>query len=351
MTAPHANPLLFGHAFAEQVMLRAWVKGSLPHAWLLRGPRGIGKATLAYRFARRLLAGPNHERAATDPDEPVFRMVANKAHPDLRVLERVVNPKTGKLAREILIDQVRQVEEALHGTAARAGHKVLVIDAADELNLPGANALLKLLEEPPSGTVLLLICQRPSNLPRTILSRCMQLPLTPLSGPELLRGLAVMAPELREERRVLLAGLAGGSVGQALEMEAAGWLDRYAELVKGLAEAQGSIAARVTLAGNLVRGNDGGGFRSTAELVGFALRRLAVLQAGRPPARELFAGELALLHGLAAGRGLDRWVALWDKLTALAGRVDQLNLDPVQATLQVVQAICGAAPETELSIA
>jgi DNA polymerase III subunit delta' len=175
--------------------------------------------------------------------------------------------------------------------------------------------------------------------------------LAPLQGPELARGLAAVAPELPEERRALLAELAEGSIGRALELAAAGWLDRYAELVKGLAEARGSLAARVTLAGSLARGNDGGGFRATAELLGFALRRLAVLQAGRSPARELFAGELAALHGLAAGRGLDQWVALWDKLTALSGRVDQLNLDPVQAALQVVHAICGGAPDIELSIA
>ena len=138
----------------------------MPHAWLLRGPRGVGKATLAYRFARRLLAGDDHARAATDPTHPVFRMVANKAHPDLRVLERVVNPKTGKLSKDILVDQVRYADEAMYATAARAGRKVLLVDPADELNTSGANALLKLLEEPPASVVILLVCQRPGLLPR-----------------------------------------------------------------------------------------------------------------------------------------------------------------------------------------
>ena len=348
---PQANPDLFGHARAESVLLRALTSGRLPHAWLLRGPRGVGKATLAYRFARRLLAGDDHERAATDPAHPVFRMVAKKAHPDLRVLERIVNPKTGKLSKEILVDQVRLADDALYATAARAGRKVLVIDPADELNSSGANALLKLLEEPPASVVLLLVCQRPGLLPQTILSRCAQLPLTPLPTADLLAGLARLAPTLAEDRRASLAELAEGSIGRALVLDAGAWLDRYADLLPKLAAGRSSPAARLTLASKLVQGGDGQGFRTTADLLGFVLRRLASRQAGRNGMLELYPAEHRHLDELAAGRGLDHWVGLWDKLAALAGRVDAVNLDPLQALLQVVQAICAAEPLSELSIA
>lgn len=347
---PQANPHLFGHERAEAVLLRALAGGRLPHAWLLRGPRGVGKATLAYRFARRLLAGDDHARAATDPANPVFRMVANKAHPDLRVLERTLNPKTGRLAKEILVDQVRQADDALYATAARAGRKVLIVDAADELNLSGANALLKLLEEPPASVVMLLVCQRPGLLPPTILSRCAQLPLAPLPEIELQAGLAALVPALPVERRAALAELAEGSLGRALELDAGAWLDRYVGLLPELAAARRSSAARLALAAKLVQSGDAPGFAGAAELLGFALRRLAYHRAGRRLA-ELFAGERRCLDELATGRGLDHWVGLWDKLAALAARVDAVNLDPLQALLQVVQAICATDPATELSIA
>jgi DNA polymerase III subunit delta' len=351
--APEANPHLTGHARAESVLLRAWGADRLPHAWLLRGPRGVGKATLAYRFARRLLAGGDHERAAGDPSHPVFRMVAGKAHPDLRVLERVVNPKTGKLYKEILVDQVRLADEALHATAARAGRKVLVVDPADELNPSGANALLKLLEEPPGSTVLLLVCQRPGSLPRTILSRCAQLTLAPLRKEEVLSGLERLAPETSPEQAALLAELAEGSLGRALALAETGWLERYADLVAKLGAARDSEAARLTLATQLLQGAERAGFRGTVDLLGFVLRRIAGMEASREPATELFPGEAKLLRGLAAGRGLEHWVTLWDKLSALAERVEAVNLDPLQALVRIVQAACGAdePDDIELSIA
>jgi DNA polymerase-3 subunit delta' len=348
---PGANPELFGHERAEGIFLRALATGRMPHAWLLSGPRGVGKATLAYRCARRLLAGEDHARAAVDPTHPVFRMVANKAHPDLRVLERVVNPKTGRLFKEILIDQVRFADNAMHATAARVGRKVLLVDPADELNASGANALLKLLEEPPASVVILLVCQRPGMLPRTILSRCAQLHLAPLRPDQALAGLGRLAPGLPTERLTALAEAAPGSIGRALVLESNGWLERYADLLPKLVAARASPTARLALATKLVPPSDGQGFRATADLIAAVLRRVAALQAGRMPAVELVPGERELLAALAAGRGLDHWVAVWDKLSALAGRVDAVNLDPLQTLLQIVQAVCGSNPEAELSIA
>ena len=350
MTPPEANPRLFGHEAAERAMVRAWQVGRLPPAWLLRGPPGIGKATLAFRFARRLLAGAEHEAAAADPAHPIFRMVMKGAHPDLRVLRRVPNPKTGKLRRDIVVEQVRDADLALHETAARDGAKVLIVDQADELNASGANALLKLLEEPPPRTVMLLVCQRPGILPRTILSRCMQVPLAPLAKAELDAALVAAAPELPAERRAALALLAEGSPGRALELQASDWPGRYAALLPRLAQARTSVLVRLDLASELARGGEGRGFRAAADLLAVAVRRLAARRAGLD-ADELFPGERALLDQLAPGLGLDQWVAVWDKLSALTGQVDRVNLDPVQALLQVLQAICGAAPATEFSLA
>jgi DNA polymerase III subunit delta' len=347
---PEANPHLYGHEAAERTMIRAWESSRLPPAWLLRGPPGVGKATLAYRFARRLLAGADHERAANEPGHAIFRMVVNRAHPDLRILKRELNPKTGKLRRDIAVEQVRDTEIALHETAARDGWKVLIVDLADELNPNGANALLKLLEESPPSTVMLLVCQRPGVLPRTILSRCMQLALTPLPTIELLAALVVLAPELPADRRAVLAELAEGSPGRALELEVVDRPGRYTALLPKLAQARTSVATRLDLATDLAKGGDGRGFRSAADLLATTVRRIATYKAGRVPQLELFPGEQALLEELAAGLGLDRWVAVWDKLSAFSVQVDRLNLDPVQALLQVVAAIGGSVPEPELSL-
>ena len=349
MIPPEANPHLFGHLAAEATVMRRLERGRLAHAWLLRGPRGVGKATLAYRLARRLLAAGDEADTAADPSHPVFRMVRNKAHPDLRVLERVVNARTGKLVRDITVDQVRAVDDALHQTAARGGRKVLIVDPADDLNAPAANALLKLLEEPPPRTVLLLACARPGALPRTIPSRCISLVLAPLTEADLIRALGVLAPAIPPERAPLLAEAALGSLGRALEIDSGGWLERYGDLLPRLAEARSSLVTRLDLAGELVRGGDG--FRAAAELLGLAVRRISLHRAGRPPERELCAGERLLLEQIAPGLGLDRWVRVWDKLAALAGQVDRLNLDPAQALVQVLQAVCGAEPEPELSLA
>jgi len=263
------------------------------------------------------------------------------------VLERIANPKTGKLYREILVDQVRSVDEGLHETAARGGYKVLVVDSADELGSAGANALLKLLEEPPSRTVLLLVCQRPGILPRTILSRCMQLPMAPLAPSELETALAQLAPDLTPDQRSALSDLANGSPGRAIELQESGWLTRYAGLLPKLVDARTTMHLRLELAGELAKV----GVRAASDLLGTALRRTAALKAGRAPDQELFAGEAALLARFGDGLALDQWVGVWDKLAPLAGQVERLNLDPAQALLQVLQAICIAAPEPELSLA
>lgn len=348
---PSSNPLLIGHARSESVLLRAWAGGRLPHAWLLRGPRGVGKATLAYRFARRLLAGPaEHDAAAGDPAHPVFRMVANGAHPDLRVLERTLNRRTGKLSKEITVEQVREADAGLHATAARGGRKVLIVDWADELNASSANALLKLVEEPPPGVVLLLVCQRRGLLPATIVSRCAQLTLPPLPEATLVAALARLAPEQPPERIGPLVGLAGGAPGRALELDAGGWIEAYGDLLARLAAARDGEAARLAAATYLAGLADRLGFRAAADLLGFVLRRLAHHDAGRFPAAELVADERRLLAGLAAGRGLDRWVALWEKLSTLALRVEAVNLDPLSAILQLVHSVCGVEPSAELGI-
>ena len=155
--APSEQTRLFGHAAAEAFLAQSYRSGKGHHAILIEGPEGIGKATLAFRFARALLAGPGalDQRLALAPDHPVFRQVARGAHPDLTVLEAERDPRTGRLRSEITVDAVRAATGSLQMTPAAGGYRVAIVDGAESMNRNAANALLKTLEEPPARSVLI----------------------------------------------------------------------------------------------------------------------------------------------------------------------------------------------------
>ena len=340
--APVANPHLFGHAAAERAWLTAWRAGRLPHAWLLAGPRGVGKATLAYRLARAYLAGLGKEPTWNDPDAPVFRMVKSRGHPDLVVLEPATGKGKGGLWK---VGEVRGALEGLYRTST-TGRRICLIDEADAvLNDEGENALLKVLEEPPRGLVFLLVAQRPGRLLRTIHSRCAALHLAPLPEPLVEEGLRRLLPDRDPAGLPRLAELGEGSIGRALEMEALDWAGGYAALLDAFAAARDE-AGRLRAVTTAMRQAEGAGsFRTVSTFLAVMLRRLVRVRLGRRPALELYPGEAERLERLAGTGDLDRWFGLWEKLAALAERVEAINLDPLQAVLQIAHGIC--SPEAE----
>lgn len=196
--APRETALLFGHAAAERDLLSAYRGGRIPHAWLIGGPEGIGKATLAYRMARFVLAHPDPassavqsaQSLAVDPEHPVARRIAAKAHGDLLVLERTAGD-SGQLRTVITVEQVRRTVGFFGSTAGEGGWRVCIVDSADDLKFPeGANALLKMLEEPPPRSLFLLVSHAPGRLLPTIRSRCRRLSLRPLSPEDVVRAAA-----------------------------------------------------------------------------------------------------------------------------------------------------------------
>jgi len=220
---PRATPRLFGHAAAEQTMLAAYHTGRVPHAFLLSGPRGIGKATLAYRMARFVLAHPDPAVPAVqtatslfvEANHPVAQRVAAQGQPDLLVLERTPNDK-GVLRNQIAVEDIRKTVTFFGSTASEGGWRIAIVDAVDELNRAGANALLKVLEEPPQRALLLLVSHSAARVSATLRSRCRILTLRPLADADVAAALAAATDGAADDPAILAAAAAAeGSVARA----------------------------------------------------------------------------------------------------------------------------------------
>lgn len=329
---PRANSDLLGHDGAEAALLAAWHSGRMPHAWLIAGPRGIGKATLAFRLARFALAGGGGgglfgdapTSLAISAGDPVFRRVAAGGHADLMSLEPgMVHPDTNKPTQEIVVGHVRQAAEFLRKTAAEGGWRVVIVDEAEAMNRNAANALLKILEEPPPRCLLLLVSHSAGRLLPTIRSRCRLLMLAPL-GPEIVKTLlARHRPELDPAERDLLVQIADGSIGRAIELADRGGAALEREIESFLAALPAlDIPALYDFADRFAGpGENASGFRTALELIEAAL------------ARRLKEGP----------RGTEAWLAAQDRLRRLAGATEGLNLDRRLALLATFFALQGAA--------
>src|SRR4051794_4609548 len=223
---PRETMSLFGHREAELALLQAYQSGRIPHAWLIGGAQGIGKATLAYRMTRFVLAHRDAKAQqvqaagslAIDPSHPVARHVAAGAHGGLLTLERTLNDK-GVLRTVITVDETRETISFFGSTAAVEGWRVCIVDTVDELNANAANALLKVLEEPPRQSLFLLVSHAPARVLPTILSRCRKLPLRPLAAEDVVRA-AAQAAQIPPSDAALAeaAAAAEGSVARALTL-------------------------------------------------------------------------------------------------------------------------------------
>ena len=328
---PRENPLLFGHAAAQAQLLDAMLGSRMHHAWLITGAPGVGKATLAYRFARRLLACVKPgDTLAVDPASPVFRRVAIGSHADLLTVEREWDDKKSRLRGEIVVDDARAISAFLRLTPAEGGWRVVVIDGAEHMNRNAANAVLKMLEEPPPRAVLLLTCAAPGRLLPTLRSRCRRLALAPLGTADMSAALAEYLPELGHGERSRLAELAAGSPGRALLLAE----EKGLQLATLAAEVLAAVPRLPKTRAFAIAEQLGG--RAEDRFTPFmTLLRDALADTVRAAARGA-PGRLATLRPLA------EWAEMWQSLTHIQDETERLNLDRRQALLSSIALLNGS---------
>jgi DNA polymerase-3 subunit delta' len=227
---PAANTRLFGHGAAEDFLARSYRSGKGHHAILIEGPEGVGKATLAFRFANHVLAYPRPEEAPeslSDPDAaaPAFRQIVAGASHNLLHIQRPFDAKSGKFKTSITVDEVRRAGKFFGQTSGGESWRIVIVDPADEMNRSAANAILKMLEEPPRRSMFLVLSHAPGRLLPTIRSRCMPLVLRPLGESDLRQALQNLGLSIAPATEGKLMSAAGGSVSQAIKLASYGGLD------------------------------------------------------------------------------------------------------------------------------
>ncbi len=302
--------------------------GRPPSAWLITGPPGTGKATLAYRIARYLLAHGATARGPEDMDMPltdiVARQIIAQSHPGLLVLRRAVNPRSGKLMTVLSVDEIRKLADFFGMTSGAGGWRVAIVDTADDMNENAANALLKMLEEPPPNAMLLLLSNTPGRLLPTIRSRCQRLDLRPLEDGVMVRLLGRYLSDNTMQERAALTRLAGGSIGAALTL------------------ANGDGAALADEADRLI---DNAGAPDILALLALA-ERLMRIQDGLDQFGSFLGEALAARIRARAEQGgahLQRWVQLLARIEQDFVRARALNLEPRQTVLTAARDLASVA--------
>ena len=339
---PRNNTYLLGHEEAEKFLLEAWKNNSLHNSWLFSGIEGIGKATLAYKFARFLLSADFNQKdkyqSLDIPEtDPVFKLVSNNAHPDFKIIERDYTDtdkkkllkaiKDGdqlsademqslKKSAFIRVDDVRTINEFLSKRSSQDGWRVVLIDSIDDMNTASANAILKILEEPPFKTVLILINHNPNRLLTTIKSRCAKLNLKPLSDQNLASLLRRYRSNLSENEISGLVKISSGSIGQALDYADHGALERYNELTDLIQQgSQFKLSKLFAFCDKSVSNEDS--YNLSKNLILKLIRQL-ITQTGK----------------------IEELSEIWNETLKIFSETEGLNLDKKQALINIINNLC-----------
>lgn len=352
---PRLTKRLFGHDGAERLFLEAVNQDRIHHGWLITGPKGIGKATFAWRLAKFLLSRnpgcasddanslfgdelgpPEYQTLSLDEDDGVNAQVEAGGHGGLLPVERSLNETTGKMRKDIVIGDVRKLTRFFTQTASEGGWRVAIVDAADEMNTNAANALLKILEEPPEKSIILLIAHSPGRLLPTIRSRCRNLALSPLPNDSVRAVLAARFPEIDNSELDAAAAMAAGAPGKAIELISKAGTDVYREMAETLVSLPAVDMTRVHgLAGKLGAVKAEAEYRLFTEMFMGWLQRLIRQHVSGVAAPDVMEGESAQLSRISSMARVDQWLELWEKVGHLITRADAVNLDRKQVIVSM----------------
>lgn len=357
---PRTQSQLFGFAEAERELAEQFRAGTLHHSLLICGPKHIGKATLAYRFARFVLSGgadlaesETHPFSLFGPEKPespiegdgalympeahgIFKRVASGSHPDMLSIEPAFDAKKGAYKNEIQAEAAREIGEFLSLTAAEGAYRVVVIDAADQLNEKAANALLKSIEEPPAHAFVVIVCHNPLSILPTIRSRCRVIKLHTPGLADFSAVLSHAAPHIPMTDYDALHALAHGAPGYAMHIADADGVALYRSVITGLAQPQAQdqlLALAAALAGG----------RKSVDHWGIAKHAMlsAVERAAMPDIalqHPIMADERDMLQAIHARLGLAALLALRERMLQVFRDTDVLNLDHTQAVAHLLKA-------------
>ncbi len=356
---------LSGHEGAEQLFLDAFNAEKIHHAWMITGPKGIGKATLSYKMARFLLNNPPDDESGpglfgdvlekvavtsinTDIESQPNQLISAGSNPDLMVIEKTEDPKTGKMRNNILVDDVRKINNFFHKTSTAGGWRVAIVDTADEMNRNAANAILKILEEPPENSILIILAHAPGKLLPTIKSRCRMLPLKQLKSATVKEILEKNFPE--HEGNVIdgYVALSNGSPGYAISLIEHNGLKLYREML-GLLSTMPNINVPLMhdFAGAITTKKSGDMFLLFSEMLSQFISRMIrhVSYQGTNHThniKEALENEFELMEELGAIIPLDQWAELWEKISEKMKATDALNMDRKQTVIDILNMISSA---------
>lgn len=331
---PREQTSLIGHANAAAELHDGYAGGRLHHAILITGPKGIGKATLAFRFARFVLSHPDPARVPPTSagllpcDDRVAAMVASGVHPNLLHLRRPWDDKGKKVKTQLTVDEIRKTVTFFGNAAGMDGFRIAIVDAADDMNASAANALLKMLEEPPKRSMFLVLSHAPGRLLPTIRSRCRRLDLEALGSDDLDAALSGLGLAVDEGDKPALAALAEGSVRRAIECLENGGLDIYRQF-RALADGFPRLdRPRLYRFADAVAGRKGtDSFDLLVDL-----------------SRGWLSEHLRLSLRASTGQ-LNGYATAWETVNRIAAETDGINLDRRQAVISVMQSLAGCLPK------
>ena len=350
---PAEAPAVIGHQDAENLFVDALNEGRLHHAWMITGPKGIGKATFAWRLAKYLLCSPIREEGPSlfgdapeviqtldiDPDHPVLRRIHAGSEGRLSVVRRPYDAKRKVFKAQITVEEIRKLKSFFALSAADGGRRVVIIDAADDMNVNAANALLKVLEEPPQHTILLLISHQPSRLLPTIRSRCRTLRLGALSPADIDAVLATQELEIDAAKMGALSTLSAGSAGEAIRLAQHNGPTVYQQILGLIAQAPKiDRPSAIKFSEQYAGRTSSDDLEILALMFDRVLSRLAVFGAtGNAPAPLVHAGEIEIFRKLCpAPQFAQDWAELCPDLSNRFQHGRAVNLDPVALVLDMI---------------